>query len=284
MLEEIDYEEVAKRSFSSVYHFQRIFSILCGYTVGEYVRNRRLSLAGAELQKEKKKVIDVALKYGYDSPDSFAKAFQRFHGITPSNARIDGAMLHSFSRASLKISLEGGKTINYRLEEKEELILTGYKKHFTGTPAVRCTQEEEFYGETRINQYILKGISRDCDTIYNVINGFNDEGYDFYIAAKLHPEDTDNLEMILGEKEKDRFEKIFVPAGLYLVCETARERYPVMQVEELRRKVVGEWLKNSGYELREAPEVAVVHWFYEEGNDVVNDSRYVELWLPVEKR
>ena len=283
LLEEIDYEEVAKQSFSSSYHFQRVFSILCGHTVGEYIRNRRLSLAGAELQNEKVKVIDVALKYGYDSPDSFTKAFLKFHGITPSNARIDGARLHSFSRLSLKISLEGGMTMNYRLEEKEKQVLIGYKKHFTGTPAARCDQEAEFYGETRVNQYILKGLSGDTDTIYNVITGFDDNGYDFYIAAKLRGMDAENLVELLGEQEKDRFEKITVPAGLYLVCETARERYPVMQVEELRRKVVSEWLPSSGYELSDAPEMAVVHWFYEEGNDAVNDSRYVELWLPVVK-
>lgn len=78
LTDEIDYEEVAKQSFSSGYHFQRIFGILCGYTLGEYIRLRRLSLAGAELANEKAKVIDVAMKYGYDSPDSFAKAFQNF--------------------------------------------------------------------------------------------------------------------------------------------------------------------------------------------------------------
>lgn len=87
LTDEIDYEEVAKQSFSSGYHFQRIFGILCGYTLGEYIRLRRLSLAGAELANEKAKVIDVAMKYGYDSPDSFAKAFQKFHGITPSEAQ-----------------------------------------------------------------------------------------------------------------------------------------------------------------------------------------------------
>lgn len=283
LLEELDYEEVAKQCFSSSYHFQRVFSILCGYTVGEYVRNRRLSLAGAELQTEKAKVIDVALKYGYDSPDSFGKAFLKFHGITPSHARMDGVVLNTFSRLSLKISLEGGKTMNYRLEEKKGFVLTGYKKRFQGTPAKRCVQEEEFYGETRINQYILKGLSRDCDTIYNVITGFNDEGYDFYIAANLK-EDTGNLAELLGEQEKERFEQIVIPTGTYLVCETVRERYPVMQVEKLRKRAVSEWMPSSGYQLSDAPEVAVVHWFYEAGNDVVNDSRYVELWLPVERK
>ena len=103
---EIDYERLAAEGFSSSYHFQRVFHILCGYTLGEYIRMRRLSLAGEELTKSKKKVIDIALKYGYDSPDSFTKAFQNFHGITPSQARTDGIMLKSFSRLSIKISLE----------------------------------------------------------------------------------------------------------------------------------------------------------------------------------
>lgn len=283
ILEEIDYEEVAKQSYSSNYHFQRVFGILCGYTVGEYIRNRRLSLAGMELQTEKAKVIDVALKYGYDSPDSFAKAFQKFHGITPRGARMDGAVLNSFSRLSLKITLEGGKMMNYRIEEKPEFVLTGYKRHFTGTPAKRADQEEAFYLETRMNQYALKGLARDCETNYNVIMNMGDDGYDFYIASKLHSWVAENLESILGKKEKDRFENITIPAGQYLVCETERERYPVMQMEELRKKAVSEWLPSSGYELANAPEINVVHWFYEPDNDAVNNSRYVELWLPIVK-
>ena len=134
LTEEIDYEKVAAESFSSSYHFQRVFSILCGYTLGEYIRLRRLSLAGAELANGKDKVIDIALKYGYDSPDSFAKAFQKFHGIPPSQARADGNMLKSFSRLSIKISLEGGSIMNYRIETKPQLTLLGYKKRFEGTP------------------------------------------------------------------------------------------------------------------------------------------------------
>ena len=81
--DDLDYDRIAKESFSSPFHFQRIFSILCGYTLGEYIRNRRLSIAGTRLATSKEKVIDIALRYGYDSPDSFAKAFQKFHGITP---------------------------------------------------------------------------------------------------------------------------------------------------------------------------------------------------------
>ena len=121
LTETIDYDDVAAQSYSSSYHFQRVFSILCGFTVSEYIRNRRLTLAGAELAMGDAKVIDVALKYGYESPDSFAKAFQKFHGILPSQARSNGSNLKSFSRLVLKFSLEGGSMMDYRIEEKEEL-------------------------------------------------------------------------------------------------------------------------------------------------------------------
>lgn len=105
----IDYEKVAAQSYSSSYHFQRVFSILCGFTIGEYIRNRRLSLAGSELATSDAKVIDVALKYGYESPDSFAKAFQKFHGILPSQARNDGSKLKTFSRL-----VRGGMKTSHR--------------------------------------------------------------------------------------------------------------------------------------------------------------------------
>ena len=75
LTDNISYDEIAKQSFSSTFHFQRVFSILCGYTLGEYIRNRRLSLAGKELLLGNQKIINIALKYGYDNPDSFSRAF-----------------------------------------------------------------------------------------------------------------------------------------------------------------------------------------------------------------
>lgn len=109
LTETIDYDAVAAQCYSSSYHFQRVFSIMCGFSLGEYIRNRRLSLAGAELATGKTKVIDVALKYGYESPDSFAKAFQKFHGILPSQAQMNGNLLKSYSRLVLKFSLDSVK-------------------------------------------------------------------------------------------------------------------------------------------------------------------------------
>ena len=115
--EPIDFEETAKSAYSSSFHFQRVFSAICGYSLGDYIRFRRLSLAGSELASTNKKVIDVALKYGYDSPESFSRAFTRFHGVTPSAAK-KGANLKSFSKLSVKLILHGGTTMDYRIENK----------------------------------------------------------------------------------------------------------------------------------------------------------------------
>lgn len=283
LTETIDYDVAAAQSFSSSYHFQRVFSILCGFTLGEYIRSRRLSLAGMELATSDVKVIDVALKYGYESPDSFAKAFQKFHGILPSQARSSGSNLRSFSRLVLKFSLEGGNVMNYRIEKKPELIFTGYKRRFTGTPGNRREQECDFYVSTRVNQYVLKALSYDCDTQYNIVSGIDDEGYDFYIASLLDEWTTNNMGKTLGAEEAKRFEKIVVPEGLYLICETEKTQYPTLLFEDLRRKAVSEWLPSSGYELAEAPEISVYHWFYKHGDDQINQSRYAELWLPIAK-
>lgn len=87
LTEKIDYDEAAKQASCSSFYFQRIFSILCGITLGDYIRNRRLTLAGNELSTTDNKVIDIALKYGYESPESFTRAFSKFHGVTPSNAK-----------------------------------------------------------------------------------------------------------------------------------------------------------------------------------------------------
>lgn len=282
LTDEIDYEEIAKQSFSSSYHFQRIFGILCGYTLGEYIRLRRLSLAGAELTSEEAKVIDIALKYGYDSPDSFAKAFRKFHGITPSEARTNGKMLKSFSRLSIQISLKGGSTMNYRMEEKPERILTGFKRRFAGVPGERAEQEKEMYVHTRALQYILQGLSGDIENNFEIVTNVDDTGYDFFIAGQLKEDCRNHLgkNEVLGEDFAKHFENVTIPKCTYAVFETDRCRYPTEISLDLRKKIACEWLPNSGYQLADAPEIVVTHWFRGEKST----ERYRELWIPIEKK
>lgn len=282
LTETIDYDVVAAQSYSSSYHFQRVFSILCGFTVGEYIRNRRLTLAGAELAMGDAKVIDVALKYGYESPDSFAKAFQKFHGLLPSQARNNGSNLKSFSRLVLKFSLEGGSLMNYRIEEKDEMILTGYKHHFVGVPGEREDQEEEMYVKTRALQYILQALSGSLETNFDIITNVDDDGYDFYIAYQLSEYYRNNLNKdgVLGEEFARYFENVRIPKCTYAVFETERCAFPTEIFLDLRKKIAGEWLPNSGYQLADAPELVVTHWFR---GDKKN-QRYRELWIPIEKK
>lgn len=85
--EELTADRIARNAGVSSFYFQKGFAMLCGFTVTEYIRNRRLALAGNDIIATDEKIIDIAMKYGYDSPDSFTKAFTRFHGVTPSSAR-----------------------------------------------------------------------------------------------------------------------------------------------------------------------------------------------------
>ena len=119
LTEEINYDKVAEEAACSSFYFQRIFGVLCDISLGEYIRNRRLTLAGNELNVSDIKVIDIALKYGYESPESFTRAFSKFHGITPSEAKKNGSKLKSFSRLSVKITLSGGSMMDYKIVEKE---------------------------------------------------------------------------------------------------------------------------------------------------------------------
>lgn len=116
--EELTLAEISKQANFSSFYFQRVFSALCGCSIGEYIRNRRLTLAGSELSATDSKIIDIALKYGYDSPESFTRAFSRFHGITPSEAKKDGSKLKSFSRLSVQIILKGGSIMDYKIVKK----------------------------------------------------------------------------------------------------------------------------------------------------------------------
>ena len=287
--ENIDYEAAAAQSFSSSFHFQRIFSILCGYTLGEYIRNRRLSLAGTELASGDIKVIDAALKYGYESPDSFARAFQRFHGVLPSQVKSGGCRLRSFSRLVLKFSMEGGTNMNYRIEEKPELILTGYRAHFTGTPygEERERQEGQLFVTTRGKQWFLKGAAESVrggfTDEYCVVTNITDEGYDFcychdldeWTRAHLCDHSVTGVDFV----ESLGLETITIPGNTYVIFETEDVKHPIADYLGLlnqRIRILTEWMPDMGFELAEGPELAVYQW-------MPRETRKIQIWMPIRK-
>lgn len=150
LTDEVDIEEAAKHACSSPFHFQRVFSIVCSFTVGDYIRMRRLSLAAQELQNGEK-VIDTALKYGYETPESFSRAFTRFHGVTPSEAK-NGKNVKSFSRLFVKLTLDGGNLMDYRIEKKEAFKLVCKRKHVNKPQGMTATAEiSPFWNECSSN-------------------------------------------------------------------------------------------------------------------------------------
>lgn len=145
--EDIDYEAAAREACSSSFHFQRVFGILCGFSLGDYIRMRRLSLAADELIHSDEKIIDVALKYGYDSPESFTRAFTKFHGITPTEAKR-GGVVKAFSRLSVKLTLTGGSTMDYRIEKLDSFKVV-CKRRKVSKPASATAVEDikKFWAE-----------------------------------------------------------------------------------------------------------------------------------------
>ena len=119
---DIDIDEASKIACCSTYHFQRMFAYIADVPLSEYVRRRRMSLAAVDLQNGDEKVIDVALKYGYDSPTAFTRAFKNVHGISPSQAKNEGSVLKAFPPISFKITIKGASEMNYRIEKKAKWL------------------------------------------------------------------------------------------------------------------------------------------------------------------
>lgn len=253
--EQIDYDEVAKRAYSSSFHFQRVFGIVCGYSLGDYIRFRRLSLAGGELACGKAKVIDVALKYGYDTPESFSRAFTKFHGVTPLAAK-NGANLKSFSRLSVKLILHGGTKMDYRIETKEAFEVVLRKKRFPKAHEITTKEISKFWADCStdgtveaICKYIpqnnifgkgIIGVSMDADPNlpnadfpYGIGTHYNGEKItEDYLSVETIPANTYAVFKCVG-KMPEAFQKVykyicteFFPASEYRPAGIEIESYP----------------------------------------------------------
>lgn len=271
--EPTNYAQAAKEACSSPFNFQRVFALLCGYTLGDYVRMRRLTLAGEALLSTDAKVIDVALKYGYDSPESFSRAFTRFHGVSPSAVR-KGAAIRSFSRICVKLILTGGSIMEYRIEKKQAAKIICRRREFT-KPGDDYTNREipEFWNECGRDGSIQKlcGYIKDSAQFKGLLGvcfstEMTDSGFPYGIGAEYD-----------GESDPQEFEIVEIPAYTYAVF-TVRGRMPDA-FRETYRKICTEFFPQSGYEYGNGVEIEAYP-----SADVQNPDYTCEIWIAVKPK
>lgn len=190
MTDDVDYERAAREMNVSVFYFMRIFTVICGLTPAEYVRNRRLSLAGSELSVGNIKVIDAAMKYGYNTPEGFTRAFVRFHGVTPAEVCRKNAPVRCYSPLRVSISVKGGKSMEYKiiqmpefkvLEKAETHSLIG-SKHLNTIP--------EFWDRAKKDgtiDVLVKNFANGEEDIYGICCGNSsdkDKTFEYAIACR----------------------------------------------------------------------------------------------------
>lgn len=258
---ELDIADIAAQAYVSAFHFQRIFSVLCGMTVGEYIRARRLTLAAQELSRGDIRVIDAALKYGYDSPDSFARAFTRFHGITPSAAKEKGAALKSYAPLKIKLTLEGGSMMDYRIEEKAQFTVMGVSRKFNSETSYQ--EIPKFWEE-----HFRNGGGEKVKGMFGVCMDSRDNGsameFDYLIADIYDP---------CAEIPGGCVTRV-IPAGTWAVFPCS-----VKTLQDVNTKIWSEWLPNcKDYKL-------AGNYNIEMYTEMCDDpaKQYCETWVPVVK-
>ena len=265
--EPITISDIARQAAVSPFYFQKGFAMLCGFTVGEYIRQRRLTLAGAEFVADDEKIIDVAIKYGYDSPDAFTKAFTRFHGATPTAVRKGGATLKTFAALKIKFSLEGGYIMDYKIEQKPAFTVIGAKKTFkyenakTEIPKLWTQFFKDGGGKTVCGEY---GISID--------ESMGSEEFEYLIA------DTYKA----GAPVPEGFVTCEIPAFTWAVfpCKGAMPQ----SLQSTNSRIFSEWLPSCEYEFAAGYFVELYSNPTDYPNGTNDENYYSELWMPVKKK
>ncbi len=264
LTEEIDYERLGKIACCSSYHFQRMFTYMAGVPLSEYIRRRRMSLAAVDLQSTGIKIIDVAGKYGYNSPTAFNRAFQSVHGIAPSAVKNEGVSVKSFPPVSFKIIVKGVEEMNYRIETKAAFRIVGVSVPLEKDIEKNFAVIPRKWQETAVNGTLQK-LTGLMDTqpmgVLGVSTCNDTEPWRYYIAVSSSQTDRD-------------LEEYTVPAATWAVFPGAGTN---QSIQELERRIVTEWLPTSGYEYGSAPDVEVYL------NPDPQNAQY-EVWIPVVRK
>ncbi len=276
LMDKVDYENVAKMACCSVYHFQRMFSFITNVTLSEYVRRRRMTLAAFELQNTNIKVIDLALKYGYESPEAFTRAFQTLHGITPTSARNMGVNFKAYPRISFQISIKGDLEMNYRIEKKDSFTVYGIERIFDLNDDDTLKEIPDFWTEQLNNGEYDKLTKSTGENInpkgglcpVNAICGYrNTGGTTFpYMLCAL---ENSNCNM-------EGYTVVQIPASTWAIF-TSNE-YDLKDIsksmQDLNNRVYSEWLPTSNYEKIDGYDLEM--YYTKE-----NGKEYCEVWIRV---
>ncbi len=270
---EIDEFEIAKRAHCSVYHYKRMFAYLADIPLHEYIRRRRLTLAAYELQNSTAKVIDVAVKYGYHSPDAFTRAFQNQHGITPTDMRTTNYSLKAYPPMTFRLSIGGGEPMRFRIVNKEAFRVIGITNRVTPIDMGEHPGVEQVWRSTNADTYAeLKALNdREPHGILHVDagdwSGRGNGDYDYYFSvASTKP-------------CPDPFTALDVPAMTWVVIDVKVPWEP-----EKWKQIYGEWFPSSGYEQVEGPRIQVGPEIQVGVEKQMNDKEVeVEYWIPVKK-
>ena len=272
LTDEIDYRNVAKVACCSEYHFKRMFSFLSGISLSEYIRRRKLTLAALDLKDRNMKIIDVAVKYGYGSADSFSRAFHSLHGILPSEARLEDSKLKAYPRMTFQISIKGGNEMNYRIVEKDAFYLAGFKKR---VPVVFNGVNEEIRKMTGLlTPEIIQRLKSICDV---EPRGIISASTNFSEGRMEEKGELDHYIGVATSADKSEgFDVLKVEAGTWAVFESVGPFPETLQ--DIWGRIYSEWFPSSGYEAAEGPEI-----LWNESPDTGNPDYRSEIWIPVRK-
>lgn len=268
--DEIDYNELERITGTSVYHFRRMFSFLSGMSLGEYIRNRKLSNATFDLQHEGMSVTETAFQYGYESVDGFSRAFREWSGISPSEVKKKN-VLKAFPKLSFQLTVQGGINMDYRIEKKEAFKIVGVKKRipiqFEGESQEIIKLAKSITPEQRKRMYSYANMEP-----HQVVNA----SYNFDAGRMEEKGCLDHMIGFLTTKKSgidEEFDVVEVPALTWAIFSSKGAFPEVMQ--ETWGKIVSEWLPSSDYELVQAPEIS----FTADLSDTNNV--YSEIWISV---
>ncbi len=269
LTDEIDFQQVEKYALCSEYHFRRMFSFLAGVTLSEYIRRRRLTLAATELFNSEERIIDVALKYGYQSPDAFTRAFYNLHGVTPTEGRNSGYALKAYPRMTFQLTIHGGDEMNYRIEQKPKFKIVGLSKRVTllyegVNPEIAALWQ-----------------SLDMETITTLKSLSNIEPKGMLSASTNFSEgrlEGSELDQYIGVATTldgpNDFAQLEVAASTWAVFESVGPFPETLQ--NIWGRIYSEWFPSSGYEQVAGPEL-----LWNEDKDTTSPTFKSEIWIPV---